>query len=47
MAHYIKQLPKLDDYIVYNVRDYCEVNNTKNKCLSNHHCAWEKIVVKC
>lgn len=42
MAHYIKQLPKLDDYIVYNVRDYCEINNTKNKCLSNHHCAWEK-----
>ena len=42
MSHYIKQLPKLDDYIIYNVRDYCEVNNTKNKCLSNHHCAWEK-----
>jgi hypothetical protein len=42
MAHYIKQLPKLDDYIVYNVRDYCEVNTTKNKCLSNYHCAWEK-----
>lgn len=42
MSHYIKQLPKLDDYIIYNVRDYCEVNNTKNKCLSNYHCAWEK-----
>ena len=42
IAHYIKQLPKLDDYIVYNVRDYCEVNNTKDKCLLNHHCAWEK-----
>ena len=42
MSHYIKQLPKLDDYIIYNVRDYCEINNTKNKCLSNHHCAWEK-----
>jgi hypothetical protein len=42
MAHYVKDLPKLDDYIVYNVRDYCEVNNTKDKCLTNHHCVWEK-----
>ena len=41
-AHYVKKLPKLDDYIIYNVRDYCEVNNTKDKCLSNRHCAWEK-----
>lgn len=41
-AHYVKKLPKLDDYIVYNVRDYCEVNNTKDKCLLNRHCAWEK-----
>jgi len=42
IAHYVKKLPKLDDYIIYNVRDYCEVNNTKDKCLSNRHCAWEK-----
>ncbi len=41
MAHVVKDLPKLDDYIVYNVRDYCEVNNTKDKCNSNHHCSWQ------
>jgi hypothetical protein len=41
MAHIIKQLPKLDNYIVYNVRDYCEINNTKDKCVSNLHCGWQ------
>jgi hypothetical protein len=41
MAHIIKELPKLDDYIVYNVRDYCEVNNTKDKCINNKHCSWQ------
>ena len=46
LAHYVKNLPKLDDYIVYNVRDYCEVNNNKDKCLLNHHCAWEKDTCK-
>jgi hypothetical protein len=41
MSNIVKELPKLDDYIVYNVRDYCEVNNTKDKCNLNHHCKWE------
>ena len=41
MSNIVKDLPKLDDYIVYNVRDYCEVNNTKDKCNLNHHCKWE------
>ena len=41
MAHIIKELPKLDNYIVYNVRDYCEINNSKDKCNSNTHCSWQ------
>ena len=41
MAHIIKDLPNLDNYIVYNVRDYCEINNTKDKCNANSHCAWQ------
>ena len=41
MAHVVKELPNLDNYIVYNVRDYCEINNTKDKCNSNAHCAWQ------
>jgi len=41
MAHIIKELPKLDNYIVYNVRDYCEINNSKDKCNANLHCSWQ------
>ena len=42
LAHIIKELPKLDDYIVYNVRDYCEINTNKDKCSTNPHCLWKK-----
>ena len=42
MSHIIKELPKLDDYIVYNVRDYCNINNTKDKCNTNTHCLWKE-----
>ena len=41
MAHIVKELPKLDDYIIYNVRDYCEINKNKESCSTNHHCAWQ------
>jgi len=41
MAHIIKELPKLDNYLVYNVRDYCEINNSKDKCSTNSHCLWK------
>jgi hypothetical protein len=41
MAHIIKELPNLDNYIVYNVRDYCEINNSKDKCNNNSHCSWQ------
>jgi len=41
MSHLIKEMPKLDDYLIYNVRDYCDINNTQNKCDNNHHCLWK------
>ena len=40
MAHVIKELPKLNEYIIYNVRDYCESNKNKNTCETNQHCSW-------
>jgi hypothetical protein len=42
MSHIIKELPKLDDYLIYNVRDYCEINNNKDKCNTNIHCLWKE-----
>jgi hypothetical protein len=36
-----KELPDLKDYIINNVRDYCEINTTKDKCLNNLHCAYD------
>ena len=37
-----KQLPNLKDYIVSNIRDYCDINKTTDKCSKNLHCAWSK-----
>lgn len=42
MANIVKDLPKLNDYIVYNIRDYCDINNSKDKCNANLHCSWQK-----
>jgi len=33
--------PYLEDYEIKNVRDYCEINNTKDKCTQNLHCKWK------
>jgi len=41
MANIVKDLPKLNDYIIYNIRDYCEINNSKDKCNANLHCSWQ------
>jgi hypothetical protein len=37
-----KQLPNLKDYIVSNIRDYCDINKTADKCSKNLHCMWSK-----
>jgi hypothetical protein len=33
-----KELPKLNNYHISNVREYCAVNKTKDKCDMNLHC---------
>jgi hypothetical protein len=37
-----KKLPNLKDYIVSNIRDYCMINKTQDKCDANLHCSWVK-----
>ena len=46
IAHIVKELPKLDNYIVSNVRDYCAINNNKEKCNHNLHCKWDNNTCK-
>ena len=41
MAFLVKDIPDLKNYITYNVRDYCEINNNKDKCNTNLHCTWQ------
>jgi hypothetical protein len=41
MAFLVKDIPNLKDYVIYNVRDYCEINNNKDKCNTNLHCVWK------
>jgi hypothetical protein len=43
MAAIVNELPNLKDYVINNVRDYCEINNNKDKCTNNKnlHCVWK------
>ena len=41
MAFIVNDIPDLKKYLIYNVRDYCEINNDKNKCNDNLHCIWK------
>ena len=36
----VDKTPNLDIYKVKNIRDYCKVNRTKDKCNVNLHCLW-------
>ena len=36
----IDKIPNLNDYNIKNVRDYCKVNTSKEKCNINLHCMW-------
>ena len=36
----IKELPELTNYKVSNVREYCKINRTKDKCNNNLHCKY-------
>jgi hypothetical protein len=36
----------LKNYIIYNVRDYCHINTTKDKCNNNLHCNWQQNTCK-
>ena len=38
MAFLIKKIPDLKNYVISNVRDYCEINNNEKKCNTNLHC---------
>ena len=46
MLFLIKDNPDLKNYIIHNVRDYCEINNTKDKCNTNLHCSWQQNTCK-
>ena len=41
MVFLIKKLPDLKNYVISNVRDYCEINNNEKKCNNNLHCTWK------
>ncbi len=46
MAFLVKDIPDLKNYIIYNVRDYCEINTSKDKCNTNLHCTWNQDTCK-
>jgi hypothetical protein len=41
MAHIVNKIPDLKNYTISNVRDYCKINNNKDKCETNLHCTWK------
>jgi hypothetical protein len=40
ITHLEEDLPDLVDYNINNLRDYCNINNTKDKCDTKPHCKW-------
>ncbi len=46
MGFLVKDIPDLKNYVIYNVRDYCEINNSKDKCNANLHCTWKQDTCK-
>jgi len=40
MFEIVDKTPDLTNYEVKNIRDYCKVNKTKDKCNLNTHCMW-------
>ena len=46
MVHIVTKNPDLKNYLISNVRDYCEINNNKEKCDTNLHCVWKNDTCK-
>ena len=46
MTFLVKDIPDIKNYVIYNVRDYCEINNNKDKCNANLHCTWQQDTCK-
>ena len=46
MSFLINKIPDLKNYLISNVRDYCEINNNEEKCNTNLHCIWKNNTCK-
>ena len=46
MGFLVNDVPDLKNYVLYNVRNYCEINNNKDKCNNNLHCTWQQDTCK-
>lgn len=40
MVVLVKNIPDLSNYQLSNIRDYCKIYRTKDKCNTNLHCLW-------
>jgi hypothetical protein len=39
--NFANKLPDINEYSISNIRDYCEIHKTKDKCNNNLHCLWK------
>ena len=39
-VHTTKEIKDIENYNISNLREYCEISKTKDKCETNLHCAW-------
>jgi hypothetical protein len=46
MSFIMKNIPDLKNYIISNVRDYCNINTNETKCNNNKHCLWKNNTCK-
>jgi hypothetical protein len=40
MVNIVKEYPNLENYNVNNLREYCNIHKSKEKCNVNYHCLW-------
>ena len=46
VAEIVDNIPNLDNYNITNLRDYCNIHKTKEKCSTSLHCKWSKDTCK-
>lgn len=46
MVELVDQIKNINEYSISNIRDYCQIHKTQDKCNNNLHCTWKNNTCK-